>query len=78
LPAGLSSPGLFASSNPADLWNFAFRLAAQVDHRRCAVIKPKLTDVDTILGLTDNVTRIGVLMGAGASVGQDFRSRGGL
>lgn len=78
LPSGLSYSGLFATSNPADLWNFAFRLAAQADRLRQPVIKPKLTDLKTILSLIDNATRIVVLMGAGASVGQDFRSPGGL
>jgi NAD-dependent SIR2 family protein deacetylase len=40
--------------------------------------KPRLADLSAVSGLLHEARRIVVLMGAGASVGQDFRSPGGL
>jgi NAD-dependent SIR2 family protein deacetylase len=40
--------------------------------------RPRITDLSAVYGLIDRATQIVVLMGAGASVGQDFRSAGGL
>lgn len=69
---------LFSGLSPSDLWSLAFQLALSADAERGRVCRPPVSDLSEVFQLIDSASRIVVLIGAGASSGPDFRSRGGL
>ena len=73
-----SEAALFSGANPSYLWELAFQLALSADAKHIPVCRPPITDLPSVFRLIESAQRIVVLMGAGASTGPDFRSRGGL
>lgn len=61
-----------------DIWRLLFRLATTADRIRQRKSREYYTDIGRIIELIDKANKIVILLGAGGSVGPDFRSPGGL
>ncbi|KAI5488559.1 NAD+ binding [Trichomonas vaginalis G3] len=61
-----------------DIWRLLYRLASAADGLRAKKPREYYTDLDRIIDLIDKSHNIVILLGAGGSVGPDFRSPGGL
>lgn len=61
-----------------ELWQLLLQIAANADRERTITPKVPITDLAKAIDLIRNAERIVIIIGAGASVGPDFRSPGGL
>ena len=61
-----------------EAWKYLFLMASMIDLRRMRRQKEHVKDVHQVIDLIKNAQNIVVILGAGGSVGLDFRSPGGL
>lgn len=78
----LTQIGIDTSNIPQDvpksqLWYYLITLASNEERMRCSQ-KTYIKSIDEVMSLIENAKNIVAVIGAGASVGPDFRSPGGL
>ncbi|EAY19127.1 transcriptional regulator, Sir2 family protein [Trichomonas vaginalis G3] len=70
---------IFSEEVPeAYLWNFLIQFAREQTRQRVAKARKPIQSMEDIIKLIENSKHIIVIIGAGASIGPDFRSPGGL
>lgn len=65
-------------NNEDMLWKRLYDLTYHGGKRMRIIQRPTFTDIDSIVKCIDEASKIVVILGAGGSVGPDFRSPGGL
>lgn len=76
---GESPENVFSEQMPdAYLWNFLIQYAREQTRERIVKARKPIQSMDEIIKLIENSNHIIVIIGAGASIGPDFRSPGGL
>ena len=71
---GINPPNL----NDSKLWSYLFMLAQEERFKSNFIVKKYINQIKNVVDLLQNAKNIVVVIGAGASVGPDFRSPGGL
>ena len=74
-PNAFSSPEAQTATD-GEIWCYLYNLACIVDSKRNS--RPRIVDIDEVVDTIERSHNIVVIIGAGASVGPDFRSKGGL
>lgn len=74
---GIKIEGLPEGVSESELWLFLIKIASSLERNR-NFKKTYIKSIDEVIKLIENSTKIVAIIGAGASVGPDFRSPGGL
>ena len=77
---GVSCEEIFTTDDPPEgyIWEFLIQLARKNRMQKIEKARAPISDLGKVCELIDKAQKIIVIIGAGASIGPDFRSPGGL